>query len=238
MVNEYVTPADCLEDVRPAGETRCRVRHQRFIFKLSIPLPLMQGHQSGQVDGPIDHIQTARFEVERFAEQPDETVIGATADLESHRLAAPPLPQRFLDRQQQVLDLVLVDRQVRVPRHPEHRLTHDAEAAEQLVDSLADQILKQHEAGPPPLRGQHHHTLQHRGHLHHAKQLSRSPLAQILKQDRYIQALVVDVREGMARIDRQRREHRVDVARKQPVNVLALRSREIRRLQLCDLIPD
>ena len=85
-----------------------------------------------------------------------------------------------------------------------------------------DNLLEQHE--PQPLRRaaarQCDDAIEQRGHLHHREQL----LARIgiLHQQDDVQALVVDVREGMARIDGQRREHRIDLLREQLIEVLAL----------------
>ena len=66
-------------------------------------------------------------------------------DLEPDRLAEAAAPDLLLDRDQQVVRLVLLDRDVRVAGDPEQVGLEDLHAPEQLVEVRLDDLVEQHE---------------------------------------------------------------------------------------------
>ena len=72
--------------------------------------------------------------------------VGAGADLQPHGAAEPAPPQLHLDRHQQVVGLVLLDRQVGVAGHPEGVVLADGHPGEQGVEVGGDDLLEGDEA--------------------------------------------------------------------------------------------
>ncbi len=66
-------------------------------------------------------------------------------DLEADRLAEAPAADLLLDREQQVVGLVLLDRDVGVAGDPEQVGLEDLHAAEQLVEVGLDDLVEEHE---------------------------------------------------------------------------------------------
>ena len=66
-------------------------------------------------------------------------------DLEADRLAEAPPAELLLDRQEQVVGLVLLDREVGVAGDPEEVRLEDLHAAEQEVEVGLDDLVDQHE---------------------------------------------------------------------------------------------
>ena len=93
---------------------------------------------------------------------------------------------------------------------------------EQIAQVRGDDLLEQDKPHPlrPFIARQRDHPIQQRRDLHHPVELLAG--LGILHQQHDVQALVVDMRERMAGIDRERRQDRVDLAREQPIEVLPL----------------
>ncbi len=166
--------------------------------------------------GPPTLVDVASVEVEGRArlQEGEEPLLGLVGDLEPDRRAPLSLAESLLDgREQAALDLGLLDREVAVPGHAERRPSRHAEAAEERIEPRADDLLEQDE---PPLAvaqlGQGHQPAQDRRHLEHGVELARRVLVLGLDPQDQVQALVVQVRERVRRVDRQRREDRVDLA--------------------------
>ena len=66
-------------------------------------------------------------------------------DLEPDRLAEAPPPELLLDRQQQVVGLVLLDREVGVAGDPEQVVLDDLHPGEQQVEVGLDDLVEQDE---------------------------------------------------------------------------------------------
>ena len=88
----------------------------------------------------------------------------------------------------------------------------DPEAAEEGVEPRADHVLQQDEpALAVALVGQRHQPVEDRGDLEHGVELAGRVLADRLDPQDQVQALVVQVRERVRRVDRQRRQDGVDL---------------------------
>src|SRR4029079_15037247 len=87
--------------------------------------------QAGQVEHPADLVAVRLVE----PESPEEERAGGrrhrALDLEPYPLTTAPSAELLLDHQEQVVALVLLDRQVRVSGDPEEMVLLDLHAAEQ-----------------------------------------------------------------------------------------------------------
>ena len=151
-----------------------------------------------------------------FEDRPD-ALRHVLAHFQAHHRAEVPLPDDLDDRGQQVARLVFLDLQVGVTRDPEGVGGRDLEAGEEQVEIGRDQFLDPDELAPPRVETEFvasaarrpHQPRQHLGNLDPGEALA---LASVLDHDRQVQAEVRDVGEGMARVERQRRQHGEDVA--------------------------
>ena len=126
--------------------------------------------------------------------------------LDPHHLGEAPVAHLFLDQAQQIFGLVtVIDLEVGVAGDPEGVPPEDLDAGEQRLQVGADDLLQRHERVG---RRQRHPARQDLGHLD-----PREPLLAVGAAQHHGQreAEVRDVRERMARIDRERREHRKHV---------------------------
>ena len=125
--------------------------------------------------------------------------------LEADRLAEAPTADLLLDREQQVVGLVLLDRDVGVARDPEQVGLEDLHAPEQLVEVGLDDLVEEHELVALDRE--------------QARQAGRdldpgeADLAgvRVPQADRDRERQRADVRERVARVHGERREHREDL---------------------------
>ena len=151
-------------------------------------------------------------------------------DLEADRLAEAPPSELLLDRHQQVVGLVLLDREVRVARHPEEVVLDDLHPGEQRVEVGLDDLVDQDE----PARLDLDEARQDLGDLDPGEPgLVRLRVAEA---DGDRQAECRDVRERMARIDRERRQDRVDLL-EEPLPELRVVLRDRRVVDELDALP-
>ena len=139
------------------------------------------------------------------------------ADLDAHDLAEAAAAQLVLDRAHEVVGLV-GDREVGVARDPEDRVVDDLHPGEQRREVLGDQVLERDERAPVADR---HEARQHLlRHLHAREGLD--PADRVADDDAERQREVGDVGERPPEADRQRRQHREDLAAEALVERLAL----------------
>ena len=161
--------------------------------------------QPGQVEHPADLVAVVLAEAEAAQQQRLRRVRHRPLDLEPDRLAEAPAAELLLDRQEQVVGLVLLDREVGVARDPEEVVLLDLHPGEQRVEVGLDDLVDQDEA--------------RRLDLEQARQDLRDldprepALAglRVAQPDRDRQAERRDVRERVPGIDRERRQDREDL---------------------------
>ena len=100
--------------------------------------------QVGEVQRAVEQVDVVVLQAQRLAQEHDDLDGRVVGDLQADGAAALAPPQLFLDRLQEVVGLVLVDRQVEVARHAERAAPEHAEAGEQLAGVHGDQVLEQH----------------------------------------------------------------------------------------------
>ena len=138
-------------------------------------------------------------------------------DLEAERLAEATAAQLHLDGDQQVVGLVLFEREVGVAGHPERVVVTDHHAGEERVEVGGDHLLEGHET----LTVGHHHEARQGGRDLHPGD-TPLPRGGVLHLDHQVERQVRDVGERVSRVDRQRREDRIDLALEDVDQVLAV----------------
>ena len=132
--------------------------------------------------------------------------------LQSHRIAEAARGEFAFDGAQQVIDFFLLDEQVAVARDPELVAAAHVHAGEQLRNERLDDGAQEHEVAAAELVGQPDEARQGTRRLHHGEPAVAAESVLAFDHDGEIQALVEYFREGARRIERQRAQHRLDLA--------------------------
>ncbi len=149
-------------------------------------------------------------------------------DLDPGDEAEPAVPDFLLDDAEQVLRLVLVHLDVRIPRDAEEVPADDRHTREELFEVGADQLFQRHEMIGRPHR---HPAGEDLGHLDPGE----SFLLFLAGQDYGDgEAQVRDVGEGMGRVHRQRRQHREDVFLEIAIEGLAVLGADVGQVEEVD----
>ena len=210
-MHQDVAVADGSEDVAlvlvlVVAEPALGHRHEVGVLQLGA-LHVVHREQPAQVDRRCvcEHVVVGQLQL--VADQFERLGGDVVLDLEAHRLAEASATQLHLDRGEQVVGLLVLDGEVRVAGDPEAHAVEHLHAGEQLGEVHRDDLLERHEALAV---GQHHEPGQQRRHLDPGE----APLAGVRIADDHaqVQRQRRDVGERVARIDRQRGEHREDAA--------------------------
>ena len=163
----------------------------------------MEREQRGEIEGAVDAIDVGGRELVLIGQRRDEVVVGIGGDLETHGIAADTLPQTFFDHRQQVLGVLLLERQIGVPGDPKHGVPRHREPAEQLPEMVGDEVLEQDEANPTGGPRDDDHAIEQRRHLDHGEAAARPRAVRAIDQEGDVECFVMDVRKRVPRIDRQ-----------------------------------
>ena len=120
------------------------------------PQPAEVERADALVDGVVVEVELADEQLAHLGGDPG-------VDLEAHGRAEAAAAQLDLDRGEQVVGLLLLEREVGVAGDPEGEGLHDLHAREQLVEVGGDDLLERHEALAV---GHDHEAGQQRRHLH------------------------------------------------------------------------
>jgi hypothetical protein len=120
------------------GERRGPRRHERRVAqRVDVDLVDQRG-QPRDVDGSVAAIEVAVAELE-LPEQESRQVIGAAGrHFEAHRGPVVAVGELALQRLPQVLDVLLVEPEVGVPREAELRVRYDIATGEQVAQVIVD----------------------------------------------------------------------------------------------------
>ena len=226
MMDQDVVVADRREDVLALGERGGHLGLEGRFLEIAKPLDLAERQEGGQVDRAGNLVDVALLELERRGREKlgQEIFVGAIRDLQPNGRPPLALAKGLFDRREQAaLDLVFLDRQIAVAGDAKRHVLGRAIAAEEGVEPGADHVFEQDE---PLLAvgfvGKRDQAIDHRRDLEHGVERAGWGLIGLDPQEQ-VQALVVDVREGMGRVDRQRRQDRVDLGVEILVEELVLR---------------
>ena len=209
VVDQDVAGADRGEDVGRlvlVGRDEARRGDRRPGHGLEVrPVEVGDGEQPGQVEHPADLVAVVLAKTESTTEQRLRRGRHRPLDLEPHGRAEASTAELLLDREEQVVGLVLLDLEVGVARDPEEVVLLDLHPVEEGVEVGLDDLVDQDEVRRLDLE-------QPRQDLRDLD--PREPALAglgIAQPDRDRQAERRDVGERVSRIDGQRREHREDL---------------------------
>ena len=173
--------------------------------------------QRGEVEHAAHFVAVLVLEADPLQQTRADALRRRAFDLEANGGPETSAPQLLLDREQEVVGFVLLDREVGVPGDPEEvRLVH-RHAREQDVEIRGDELLDRHEGRRVDL----HEPRHHRRHLHAREELLAG--LRLLQADGQREAERGDVRERPSGIDRERRQDREQLPHEpvaQPIVVL------------------
>ena len=169
VLEQHVALGDDAEDVLVLLQRRNDLRRERLVLVLAQILPRTDRREVGQVQRPLEHVDVVRLQAQRRAQEVDHLGGRVVRDLQPDGAAALAPAQLFLNRLQEVVGLVLVDRKIEVAGHAKGAATEHPEAGEQLARVQGDEVLQQRErelSGPRHLgdAGEHRRHLNHRDH--------------------------------------------------------------------------
>ena len=161
--------------------------------------------QGGEVHHPGDLERVLVADVDALHEDLAGQLGHRALDLEPHGIAEPPAPDLLLDREQEIVRLVLLDRDVGVAGHPEQVRLDDLHAPEQLVQVRLDDLVEEDELVAP--------DREQAGEQGRDLDPGEAVLARLRVQqpDGDREAERGDVRERVPRVDGERREDREDL---------------------------
>ena len=100
--------------------------------------------EAAQVEHAANLVDVGGFKAEAARRRARVSCGHRSLDLETHDIAEAPPPQLLLDRQEQVVRLVLLDIEVGVAGHPEEVMGVDLHAGEERVKVGRDDPFEQH----------------------------------------------------------------------------------------------
>ena len=175
------------------------------------PVDLDHLEQAAEVERSRQPVHLLLGDVELAHEQAERQVVHVVGDLEPDRRPEPASQQFALERLDEVLGLVLLDLDVLVAGDPELVVLEHLHAGEEVVEVVGDEVLERDEPQQPAVViRQLHEPRQHRRHLEPGELLLARLRA--AHPDREVERQSGDVGERMRRVDRERHQHREDLA--------------------------
>ncbi len=145
MVHKHVVARDGVEQVVLRAHASRDRGLERRVLEVRPVHQVVHGQQPIEVDGTVDLVERAALEAELVQQEVGHVVGAVVGDLQAHAVAVAARGQLALEREQQVVDLLLVDEQVGVARHAELVAAVHAHAREQLLDERMDDRGQEHE---------------------------------------------------------------------------------------------
>ena len=212
VVQQDVLLADGVEDVLGGLQGRWTRRGERRVFQVGPVQQVIEAHQPHEVEGTPQPEDVFVGEAEMIAQRGEDPVVHPLLDLQAHGGAAAEVAQLLLDFFQQVFRLLLVDVEVAVARDPEGMRPVDAIAGKELAGAKLDDLAEENvalRAVPGGLDvdqpGQHARDGQDGHEALHVRRL------RVVKRHDDVEGLVAELGKWMELVDRQRREHGVDL---------------------------
>ncbi len=163
-----------------------------------------------EIERAVDAVDIVFAQLENLAQDILHVAWAAVLDFQAHRIAAGPLAQFVLDGAQQIFRLFLVDIEVAVARNAEAINLLHFQPGKEVVDMVLNQILDEDVVPFIAFRMRNaHQSRQDARNGHDRVQRFRRALRPFQAQEK-IMAFVLQLREGVAGIHGQRRQHRED----------------------------
>ncbi len=214
VVQQNIALAQLVEHIaRLAAQVQRLGREWR---KLQVrPLHIgIKEHEPRQVYGPLAAKDLILIELEVHPQPIHNFSVGSGLDFQPHRVALAPIVQLNPDRLQQRTRFLLFKVEVGIPGDPERRMSKHFVATVHAAKILRNQVLQQQIVEPIVRRGQTDEPRQCARHRHHPQHLRAGAAPFCPQQKRQAQSLVENTRKRMRRIDRDRRQQRIDLALK------------------------
>src|SRR5437667_3405539 len=119
-------------------------RFKCFVLRIR-QIELIQSHEIGNVERPIDGVHILILELKRAAEEFHHRRTRRRRDLEANTESEPPLPKRLLYRLQEIFRFVFFDLDIRVARNAKRLDFQNRTLRKQRTDVLGNQIFQQNE---------------------------------------------------------------------------------------------
>ena len=225
MVEQDVAGGDGLEHVALLLEAERQAGGEARVLEVGTVHQVGEAHQPVQVDRPVHPVEVRGLEVEAPEEEVGHLLRAGVVDLQTYRVPVAARGQLPLQGAQQVVHLLFVDEEVAVAGHPELVALGHLHAGEEVADVGVHHRGQEHEVvgtarhrfGQADEPGQGTRRLHHR----HAAFLAEGVLA--LQEDDEVQALVVDPREGVRRVQADGTHDGQDLGLEVGANPLLLR---------------
>ncbi len=227
MVQQHVAVAQVGEHLVGVVPVHDAPRLRRWVLQLGMLDHRVQFEDPAHVDRAVAEVHVVGFEREGLQEAFDDVRMRAGVDLEADRLAATALDQFLLDRTHQVGALHLVDVEVAVAGDAERARMHDLEPGEQCPEVGLHDVGGEHVRALAVDLGQPQDARQRARHLHDRHAVGAALRARVGEQHDEVQRLVEQDRERVGRVDRERRQDRVDLLGEPGLDPLQLGWRQL-----------
>ncbi len=170
-----------------------------------LPVGAAQVEQAGEIEWGGEAEDLLLSDIDLMDEHVQHGLVDVVFDLEAHGRAADLASQQLLlECSQQVFGVVLLDLDVLVASHAEGGVGNDLHAGEETIEVSCDDLFQREVAALVHLQ----ESGEQRRHLD-AGELAATR-RRIAEEHREVEGEARDVREGVRRIDCERREHWVD----------------------------
>ncbi len=210
MQEDVLLPHD-LENVRMRRERRVACRLEDAVLPLGESVVRHQRHQVAHAQRAIEPVKIGFGQLEKAEQLLAHFARAIRFHFQAHGIAAARASQFLLDRAEEVLRFFLIDIEVAVSGHAKGVHVVEQQAREKVADEMFNQR-REVDVVPRLVAGfAARHLDQARDHPRHLhdREERRAPFLRA-GADEQVVALVEQLRERMARVDRQRREHRKD----------------------------
>ena len=214
MMQQDVAGGDRGKDVVPLLQRLGQAGAEGTELEVVALHPVGYLHQAHQIDRAGDAVEVGVVQVELRQQELGHRVRAVVGDLEAHAVAKVALREFALDLGAQVLDFFLVDEEVAVARHAELVTAEHGHSGKQFADEGVQYRREEDEAVlaiAQALR-QADDARQHARSLHDRRPRAAPEGVLALEFDGEVEALVEHAREGVRRVEADRRQHRHDFA--------------------------
>jgi len=196
-MEEHIALAEHVEQAAWSAKGGWRARRERLELEVRAVRLVGHAHQAHEVYRAVHAVEVPRLEPELLQQKPDTRLAHALVHLQANRVAEVALRQLPLEREAQVLHLLLLDEQVRVASDPKLVAAPHGHALEKRVHVGVQDGSDEHEgvAFAPDLLRNPNHSRQQPWRLDDRRARVAPEGVQPLQFHDVIEALVEDARK-------------------------------------------
>ena len=224
MVHQDVVLADAGKDVVALGQDLGQARLERRVHQVRAIHLVRHGIQAHQVDDAWYPVEIVLVEAELLQQEPGHDLRTVVGDFQAHGVAEVALRQFALQCDAQILHLFVIDEQVGVARDAELVTAQHVHAGKQFADAGMQDRGEEDEAVVNTAKRlrQTDHARQGTRRLHDRCAGIAPEGVGALELDGEVETLVQHAREGVGRIEPDRRQHRHYLPDEEVANPCAL----------------